>query len=488
MTYNPQLDHLLEEEVVNSTITLTPLSCSIVLCDSTSSSFDVYLPAASSTFEKLFILKKLVSLNTVTIIPNGADFIDSQSNFVLTSQYDYIILHSNESNGWNILGTNVNNAGPTGPTGNTGATGPTGNTGATGPTGNTGATGPTGNTGLTGATGPTGNTGATGPTGNTGATGPTGDTGLTGATGPTGNTGATGPTGNTGLTGATGPVTVPLPVASGGTGATTASGARSNLGSGTVTSVSFTGDGTVLSSTPSATITSSGTVTGTLLTQACSTVLAGPSSGANANPTFRSLVAGDLPIKINSGTAGQLAYYQSTGTTISGDANVTASTGALTLGTAGTAAGSLVLSGSYSGSCTLNVSATAGTQTITLPTNTPTATYVLTATATSGTTSWSAPTGTLSFTLNSKTSSFTAAALNAYAVDTSGGAVTCTLPTAVGVGGQEIVVWISNNGNNLTFNTTSSQTISGQASGAIASGIRYNVYRFISDGSSWILE
>ena len=64
---------------------------------------------------------------------------------------------------------------------------------------------------------------------------------------------------------------------------------------GTVTSVTFTGDGTVLSSTPSAADTSSGTVTAMLNTQTKNTALMGPSSGAAANPTFRNIVAADLP-------------------------------------------------------------------------------------------------------------------------------------------------------------------------------------------------
>jgi hypothetical protein len=66
-------------------------------------------------------------------------------------------------------------------------------------------------------------------------------------------------------------------------------------GSGTVTSVTFTGDGTVLSSTPSSAVTTSGTVAATLATQAKNVALAGPATGLNAAPTFRALVAADLP-------------------------------------------------------------------------------------------------------------------------------------------------------------------------------------------------
>jgi len=65
--------------------------------------------------------------------------------------------------------------------------------------------------------------------------------------------------------------------------------------SGTVTSVSFTGDGTVLSNTASTAVTSSGTVTAALNTQTKNYVLAGPTSGSAAAPTFRALTTADLP-------------------------------------------------------------------------------------------------------------------------------------------------------------------------------------------------
>ncbi len=54
-------------------------------------------------------------------------------------------------------------------------------------------------------------------------------------------------------------------------------------------------DGTVLSSTPSAADTSSGTVAATFNPQTKNTALMGPASGSAANPTFRSIVAADLP-------------------------------------------------------------------------------------------------------------------------------------------------------------------------------------------------
>lgn len=56
---------------------------------------------------------------------------------------------------------------------------------------------------------------------------------------------------------------------------------------------------------------------------------------------------------VNSATAGQIAYYPTTTNAVSGDANLTISNGALTIGAAGSQAGTLLLAGSSSGNTTL---------------------------------------------------------------------------------------------------------------------------------------
>jgi uncharacterized protein YaiE (UPF0345 family) len=86
--------------------------------------------------------------------------------------------------------------------------------------------------------------------------------------------------------------------------------------------------------------------------------------------------------------------------------------------------------------------------------------------------------------LTSKSSSFTAAGNNFYVVTATS---TCTLPTAVGIAGEEIgVLW--NATGTLTFNTTSSQTMSGIASGSVTTTITNDQYWFISDGANWFIE
>lgn len=96
---------------------------------------------------------------------------------------------------------------------------------------------------------------------------------------------------------------------------------------------------------------------------------------------------------VNSGTAGQMTYYAGTGTTVSGTANATISSGALTLGVATSVQGQIILSGATSGAVTVTGAAAAGTWTLTLPTTGGTNGYFL-QTNGSGTTTWATAGGT----------------------------------------------------------------------------------------------
>lgn len=72
---------------------------------------------------------------------------------------------------------------------------------------------------------------------------------------------------------------------------------------------------------------------------------------------------------VNSGTAGQMAYYATSTTAVSGNANATISGGALTLGVSTSALGSLILSGNTSGAVSILPQAAAGTYNFNLPTS-----------------------------------------------------------------------------------------------------------------------
>jgi hypothetical protein len=87
--------------------------------------------------------------------------------------------------------------------------------------------------------------------------------------------------------------------------------AVSSAGGGTVTSVSLSLPSFItVSGSP---VTSSGTLTGTLASQTANQVFAAP-NGSNGAPTFRSLVAADIPA---------LSYLSSSGGTVSGSLTVT---------------------------------------------------------------------------------------------------------------------------------------------------------------------
>lgn len=100
---------------------------------------------------------------------------------------------------------------------------------------------------------------------------------LGGVAGPAGPTGSTGPAGAVGPAGATGPAGPPGP-------------------GGTVTSVGLALPASLFTVSGSP-VTTSGTLTGTLISQTSNLVFAAPAGGAGI-PTFRALVSADFPVNI----------------------------------------------------------------------------------------------------------------------------------------------------------------------------------------------
>lgn len=85
-------------------------------------------------------------------------------------------------------------------------------------------------------------------------------------------------------------------------------------------------------------VTSSGTLTMTLASEAINTVFAGPGSGSAGTPTFRALVAADIPANITSNTTGSAGTLTGTVAIANGGTGATTAAVALTnLGAAGLA-------------------------------------------------------------------------------------------------------------------------------------------------------
>lgn len=142
--------------------------------------------------------------------------------------------------------------------------------------------------------------------------------------------------------------------------------------------------------------------------QAANTVLAGPTSGTDADPTFRALVLEDLPtITVDKGGTGRTSLTDhgllvgagaSAVTQLSAAVDGTLLTGrgvsldpsfsaTPTLGIAGTTKGTLALAGNTSGTVTIQPAAAAGTWSLTLPTSAGTSGHLLQTDGT-GVSSW----------------------------------------------------------------------------------------------------
>lgn len=81
----------------------------ILLCDATIAAFSETLPAAATAGSgfKLFIKKTDATTNAVTIDGNGSETIDGVLTYVLTTQYQVVLLIC-DGTGWQVGGTNTN--------------------------------------------------------------------------------------------------------------------------------------------------------------------------------------------------------------------------------------------------------------------------------------------------------------------------------------------------------------------------------------------
>lgn len=76
-------------------------------CDATSGAIAITLPSAGALSESRVIVVKKTdsSVNAVTVTRAGSDTIDGATTYVLSSQYDAVILVDDESGNWHAIGS-----------------------------------------------------------------------------------------------------------------------------------------------------------------------------------------------------------------------------------------------------------------------------------------------------------------------------------------------------------------------------------------------
>lgn len=73
-----------------------------IFADSTSTNITINLPSAGDCDGRVYVIKKVVNANSVTIEPNGSETIDSDSNLVLTGKGSHVVIQSDGGN-WQII-------------------------------------------------------------------------------------------------------------------------------------------------------------------------------------------------------------------------------------------------------------------------------------------------------------------------------------------------------------------------------------------------
>lgn len=90
-------------KIASKTATYTAADETIILCDATSASFTINLPASTGVTDRIYIIKKTdSSANTVTIDGNASETIDGATTKVISTQYDKVIIACDGSN-WHVI-------------------------------------------------------------------------------------------------------------------------------------------------------------------------------------------------------------------------------------------------------------------------------------------------------------------------------------------------------------------------------------------------
>lgn len=97
---------------ISGNTTLTGTSNTSQYSDATSAGFTVTLPAASSNTDKVILVKKIdSSANAVTVSRAGSDTIEGATTFALANQYDWVVIQSDGTATWKIIGKTVTSSG-----------------------------------------------------------------------------------------------------------------------------------------------------------------------------------------------------------------------------------------------------------------------------------------------------------------------------------------------------------------------------------------
>lgn len=277
----------------------------------------------------------------------------------------------------------------------------------------------------------------------------------------------------------------------------------------TVTSVGLSdGSTSPIFTVTNSPVTTSGTLTETLRTQNANIVFSGPSTGSAAQPTFRSLVAADVPT-LNQNTTGTAGGLSATLVAASGGTGATSftafspviagttSTGAFQSASSGLSTVGAVLTSTGSGSVptwqppgsptfsgltqyALTYASTATT--VTSLSSAGSAGQYYMSNGSSGVGGFTYPPGAV----QSETSNYNIATTDGTIL-CSGSSFTVTLPTAIGTQGKQYL--IKHLGTSLTqaytINTTSAQTVGGIGSGSFILQTNQEYVLVESDNSNW---
>ncbi|MBI2271342.1 MAG: hypothetical protein HYU69_13445 [Bacteroidetes bacterium] len=90
-------------KTTSKTATYTAADETVILCDATSASFTINLPASTGVTDRVYIIKKTDSSgNTITVDGNASETIDGAATKIISTQYDRVTVVCDGSN-WHVI-------------------------------------------------------------------------------------------------------------------------------------------------------------------------------------------------------------------------------------------------------------------------------------------------------------------------------------------------------------------------------------------------